>query len=143
MSGNNLILSQEIITKIVILGHFIHYKMGGKVGRRRIFSILLKHGEEMPQKKMQEILDVRSGSLSEILAKTEEDGYIEKIRNKQDKRNYNIRLTASGKVEAIRVQQEYEERVEQMLSCLAEEEKEKLYIQLDKLMKHWNALEMD
>ena len=60
-------------------GHFLHFNMGGKAGRKRVLATLLREGE-ISQRTLQDLLDIQSGSLSEILAKIEADGLLEKVR---------------------------------------------------------------
>ena len=63
-------MPERIIEYLGACGRFLHYKMGEKAGRRRIFTILSK-AKELPQRELQDILGICSGSLSEILAKME------------------------------------------------------------------------
>ncbi len=133
-------VNKRIITDLRGCGHFLHYKMGGKSGRRRIFHILSEQGE-LQQRELQEILGVQSGSLSEILSKIEADGYIEKNKCEKDRRNYNLRLTPKGKEKAIQLQRVYEEKVEQLLSCFTKKQTEDLLEMLDVLLEHWNTID--
>lgn len=133
-------LSQNIIIKLVICGQFVHFKVGGRASKRRIFSVLSEHGE-LPQKKLQEILGVCSGSISEILAKTEEDGFIEKSKCERDKRNFNIKLTDAGKIQADIMQKEFKAQAERMVDCFSEDEKEVFFSQLSRLLDHWQNIE--
>ena len=92
-------MPERIIEYLGACGRFLHYKMGEKAGRRRIFTILSK-AKELPQRELQDILGICSGSLSEILAKMEADGFLEKAKSKTDGRQLNLRLTEAGKKEA-------------------------------------------
>ena len=85
-------MPERIIEYLGACGRFLHYKMGEKAGRRRIFTILSK-AKELPQRELQDILGICSGSLSEILAKMEADGFLEKAKSKTDGRQLNLRLT--------------------------------------------------
>ena len=58
-------MPERIIEYLGACGRFLHYKMGEKAGRRRIFTILSK-AKELPQRELQDILGICSGSLSEI-----------------------------------------------------------------------------
>ena len=89
-------MPERIIEYLGACGRFLHYKMGEKAGRRRIFTILSK-AKELPQRELQDILGICSGSLSEILAKMEADGFLEKAKSKTDGRQLNLRLTDAGK----------------------------------------------
>lgn len=123
----------RIITDLRICGHFLHFKMGEKAGRRRIFGVLSYHGA-LPQRRLQEILGLSSGSLSEILAKMEADGLVEKRRSPVDGRQMELRLSEEGRREAHEAQRQHEARVAEILACLSEEEKEQMLVLLDKLV---------
>lgn len=133
-------INKKVIQDLRGCGHFLHYRMGGKSGRRRIFHILLER-DELQQRELQEILGIQSGSLSEILFKIEADGDIEKTKCEKDRRNYNLRLTPKGNEKAIQMEQVYEEKVEQLLSCFTKEQTEDLLEMLDVLLEHWNTID--
>lgn len=135
-------LQHEIISSLGSCGHFLHYRMGGPYGRRRIFSVLLEKGEIL-QCNLQTELGISSGAMSEILSKIENDEYIEKSRSDIDGRQIVLRLTDAGKAEAVRMQKEYEEKVSHMLSCFNYEQKMSLLEMLRTLLKHWHTLEED
>ena len=65
----------------------------------RIIRILDENGGTMGQKALQELLRVRPGSISEILAKMEEKGLIERSRDEDDKRAALITLSADVRPE--------------------------------------------
>ena len=60
----------------------------------RIIRILDENGGTMGQKALQELLRVRPGSISEILAKMEEKGLISRSRDEDDRRAALITLNA-------------------------------------------------
>ncbi|HBM81801.1 MAG TPA: hypothetical protein DD426_13385 [Clostridiaceae bacterium] len=123
-------------------GHFLYYQTGGKVGQRRILLALLEH-EDITQRELQDILKIRSGSLSEILAKIEEDRYIKREKSDEDKRQVKLVLTESGRNKAFQMEEDYERLVRKMFECLSKEEKERLLIILKKLVKNWGYLKTD
>ena len=65
----------------------------------RIIRILDENGGTMGQKALQELLRVRPGSISEILAKMEEKGLISRSRDEDDKRAAIITLSADVRPE--------------------------------------------
>ena len=65
----------------------------------RIIRILDENGGTMGQKALQELLRVRPGSISEILAKMEEKGLISRSRDEDDKRAALITLNADVRPE--------------------------------------------
>ena len=124
-------MPERIIEYLGACGRFLHYKMGEKAGRRRIFTILSK-AKELPQRELQDILGICSGSLSEILAKMEADGFLEKAKSKTD-----------GKKEAVEQEKDYQRRVRRMVACLSREEQESLLKMLTALAECWWDLDQN
>ena len=122
-------------------GHFLHFNMGGKAGRKRVLATLLREGE-ISQRTLQDLLDIQSGSLSEILAKSEADGLLEKVKCGSDRRGYILRLTESGQALAKQVTACHEARVDKLLGCLSDDEQLALLAMLDKLTLHWSSDEV-
>ena len=121
--------------------HFLHFNMGGKAGRKRVLATLLREGE-ISQRTLQDLLDIQSGSLSEILAKIEADGLLEKVKCGSDRRGYILRLTESGQALAKQVTACHEARVDKLLGCLSDDEQLALLAMLDKLTLHWSSDEV-
>ena len=122
-------------------GHFLHFNMGGKAGRKRVLATLLREGE-ISQRTLQDLLDIQSGSLSEILAKIEADGLLEKVKCGSDRRGYILRLTESGQALAKQVTACHEARVDKLLGWLSDDEQLALLAMLDKLTLHWSSDEV-
>lgn len=135
-------LCHEVIRNLRQCGHFLYFKTGGKTGRRRIFYFLLQRGE-LPQRELQDLLCVQSGSLSEIIIKMEADGLIEKVRSRRDGRRLVLQLTAEGRRQAEESCRKYERQVEKMLSCLSPDQKTALLDTLELLIAHWAVLDTD
>ena len=70
----------------------------GKSGysQQRILNILDDCGP-VSQKKMQEMLSVQPGSLSELCGKLEEKGMIQRTRDENDRRNVILTITEEGR----------------------------------------------
>ena len=118
-------MPERIIEYLGACGRFLHYKMGEKAGRRRIFTILSK-AKELPQRELQDILGICSGSLSET-----------------DGRQLNLRLTEAGKKEAVEQEKDYQRRVRRMVACLSREEQESLLKMLTALAECWWDLDQN
>lgn len=131
--------SHKVILRLRQCGHFLFFKMHGGASRQRIIAIVA-HGGEVPQKTIQEMLGVRSGSISEILLKIENEGTIERFKSETDGRNIMVRLTEKGKETEEMMRQEYIEKVNQLLSCLTLDEQKNLAETLEKLLTHWKML---
>lgn len=137
---SNIPLATATVKQLRQCGHYLYYKMGGKAGRQRILKELTEH-PELLQRELQDILGVQSGSLSEVIIKMEAEGLVEKIRSEKDGRNFVLKLTEKGKGQAKYFMEEYEGRVEQMMSCFSEEQLENLHELLRVMLGHWNEIE--
>lgn len=88
-------------------------------GQGRVLA-LLKLKPEISQKDLSNILDMRSQSLGELLAKLERNGYITRTPSEKDGRVMDIHLTEDGK--RASEQNEQETNKETLFKCLTEEE---------------------
>lgn len=138
----NQTLSDEVIKQLRMCGHFLYFKMGGKIGRRRILVVLEEH-HELLQKELQDILQVQSGSLSEIVIKMENDGLIEKAKSTKDGRHLVLRLTEKGLEEAKIAHEDNEKDVEELMSCLTKEQEKELHTLLKIVLNHWKNFKND
>ena len=96
----------SLARKTAHLGHLIHryYQadarekgMGGDPlrGQGRVLALLAVK-PETTQRELSYLLDMRQQSLSELLAKLEEKGFITRERSAEDGRVVNVRLTEAG-----------------------------------------------
>lgn len=138
---DNLCRAHEIVAQLRACGHFLYYRMGGHAGRRRILTILSEHSEIM-QKELQDILQIQSGSLSEVMIKLEADGLVEKGKSKMDGRQWTIRLTKNGEQQAERMKTVYDEQVAKMMDCFTQEQLDMLHELLDTMFSHWNEVDL-
>lgn len=123
-------------------GHFLYYQTGGKAGQRRILVTLLKL-ETPTQKELQDILEISSGALSEILQKMEDASLVERTKCCDDKRQVRLMLTPAGKDMALQVKAHYFRTLERMFECLNQQEKTQLSGILEKLVGHLDFLKTD
>ena len=133
-------MEEKLQGQLRACGHFLHYNMGEKAGQARILSALLESGT-ITQRELQDILEVRSGSLSEILNKVEANGFIERSQSENDWRQMEVRLTESGMERASRLEGEREDAAAGLFACLNDEEKKTLSELLDKLLDGWEGQE--
>jgi len=114
--------------------HREHGPMGSPFqGQGRILA-LLKLKPEISQKELSTILDIRSQSLGELLAKLERAGYITRTLSETDRRSMNISLTESGRAAAEQTPETGES--ESFFDCLTAEEQASFADYLDRLIKH-------
>ena len=85
------------------------------------------------QRELMDIVSVRAGSLSEVLGKLEENGWISRAPNEEDRRRADISLTPEGEAAARAMEESRKESRKTFFSPLNEEEKAQLNSLLDKL----------
>lgn len=127
--------------KTARLGHLIHryYQadarekgFGGDPtrGQGRILA-LLSAKPETTQRELSYLLDIRQQSLSELLAKLEEKGYIERTKSAEDGRVTNVTLTEAGAAAAPDLTA-LNERVD-VIDCLDADERAQFETLIDKI----------
>ncbi len=131
MRANN-----ELLDLMELCGHFLYHRRGGKRGQTKILRILAEQGDMM-QRKIQDILDIKSGSLSEMVRKMEADGLILREKQEEDKRNIYIKLTQKGRVKIEQDLARMKKEEEILFNALSEEEQEQFYELCSKLIKSW------
>ena len=108
-----------------------HGVMGDPLrGQGRVLA-LRKAKPETTQRELSYLLDMRQQSLSELLAKLEEKGFITREKSEEDGRVTVVRLTESG-AEAAPSPDQMQERAD-ALDCLDPEEQEQLEALTDKV----------
>ena len=115
-------------------GHHLYVRSGRSAGQGRILAILLERSS-MTQKELQDILRIKPGSMSEILAKMEEKGLIRRQKDTEDRRKSVLELTEYGRDEALL--QERQGDGSPTFGALSEEEQEELKKMLWKLLESW------
>lgn len=111
--------------------HGLHHPAQG-----RILSILKEKGS-MNRKELLELLDVRSGSLSELLGKLERHGFISRMQDENDKRGFVILLTEEGGAMVEEHDKWRTELADTLFSPLSAEERDQLGGILAKLADAW------
>ena len=123
-------------------GRFLYYQVGGKAGQQRILIRLNTHGQTT-QKELQDVLEISSGALSEILQKMEDSRLILRAKSAEDKRQVDLSLTQSGLDKARSVEAHYHRTLERMFECLTTEQKEQLEETLGILTAHLDEIKSD
>jgi DNA-binding MarR family transcriptional regulator len=111
-----------------------HHSQGHAQQAQARVLVILKEKEPMSQSELMEMLDVRSASLSEILAKLERNGFITRERSDQDKRNFIISVTDQGRTIAEGHKREYMENAETIFAALSAAERQQLGALLEKII---------
>ena len=123
-------------------GRFLYYQIGGKAGQQRILMRLNNRGPTT-QKELQDVLEISSGALSEILQKMEDGRLILRTKSAEDKRQVNLSLTQAGREKAQTVEEHYHRTLDRMFECLSAEQKNNLEETLGVLMAHLDDLKSD
>ncbi len=116
--------------------HFINPGiMGSGIGRGQGLVLrILAENDGITQTEIAEKLDIRPSSLGELVVKLEENGFVERRKNENDKRIMNVYLTEKGR----KVEKEFINSRQQIaeLWCagLSENEKIQLYELMGKLI---------
>lgn len=100
--------------------------------RERILLTISRDGEVV-QKRLSELFSVSPQSMSESLSKLEHDGFITRSKNRLDKRETIVALTAAGREHSDRLEQKMRAQAHRFLEPLNDGEKQTLYALLKKL----------
>lgn len=137
-------LDQDELTlarKVARMGMLIHryygasaHRHGGRIdplrGQGRVLA-LLKAKPETTQRELSYLLDMRQQSLSELLAKLEEKGYVTRNKSAEDGRVTVVRLTEAG-ADAAPSPQQMEDHAD-ALEFLSADEQSQLETLTDKV----------
>ncbi|MFL0250571.1 MarR family winged helix-turn-helix transcriptional regulator [Clostridium neuense] len=85
------------------------------------------------QKELAKKLDVRPSSMTEMLSKLENNGFIFRKQDQKDQRVSHIHLTDEGKKIVEHIEKTKDEFEEKFFSALTEEEKEQFFVLIKKL----------
>lgn len=127
---------EQLIESFLEIGRDIRRILDGKGSQSRIL-IVLRMRVCVTQKEMVKMLNIKPGSVSEVLKKIENAGLILKISNEVDGRLSDIVLTRQGRMEADKLIEQRRKICEEMTACLSDEEKKKLFLIIERLQEDW------
>lgn len=125
-------INDKILLNIRDIEQRMQFLYDGKKSQRRIL-IILRDEESITQRELTEKLSIKPASVSEVLAKLANKGYIIRVPSSIDKRTMVISLTEEGRRIADEAYQSRSLRIVEMLSCLEDDEKDTLLSLLEKL----------
>ena len=141
MSENTKNLIEKFRTYQSLIARYVHRKRrehdiyaDPHRGQGRVLT-LLKMQPEISQKDLAYLLDIRTQSLGELLNKLEKSGFITKTPSQEDKRVTLIRLTDIGR-QAAEKTTEQQMDMDNLFSCLSDDEQETLSELLSRLCNH-------
>ena len=109
------------------------------MSRERLLTIISEFPDGVNQKQLAERANINASSTSEVVSRLEDDGYIVREIDPNDKRATILKLTEMGKTRAEEVRNEREGHLDHLFSRLTEEEKQTLSDILDKLVERPNT----
>jgi DNA-binding MarR family transcriptional regulator len=125
-------IDDKILLNLRDLGMRLRFLYDGKDSQRRALILLLKSGS-MSQRELTERLSIKPGSMSEVLAKLENKGMIEKTPLETDKRTAMVSLTEQGTATALEAMEYRMEKRVEMFSSLDDDEKITLLLLLERI----------
>jgi DNA-binding MarR family transcriptional regulator len=109
----------------------------GGLGQIYVLSLLSEAPQS--QKELLEKLGTRAGSLSELLGKLENSGYITRTKDENDNRVVNVAITEAGREFAKAHGHRRTEIAEELFAVLDEDEQATLIALLEKLQAAWKS----
>lgn len=132
-------INDKLVINLRDLSHVMRSLYEGKGSQKRILIILDEIGGSVTQRELTERLGIQPGSASEVIAKLESAGYINRTPSETDRRTADIMLTTAGKAAAASATAQRMRRHEEMFSCLSDAEKTALLSLLEKVNADWES----
>lgn len=118
-------------------GHILYHRHGWNRSQDRVMRMIAQRGR-MSQKELQDLLDIKSSSISEMISKLETKGLVRREKDGADKRKMVLVLTEAGS-EAVSEAPGLARR--ESYDALSAEEQETLRQLLIKLLGSWQNTE--
>ena len=128
----------ELMRQMRRCNHLLYHKFSLNFSQNRILSLLNREGP-MTQKALMCKMQIQPGSLSEVLAKVEGAGLVERRRCEDDRRNFEIRLTEEGVQQAEAFERDRQDMAQLLFATLEASEKQQLMDLMTKLHEHWES----
>ena len=118
------------------IGNILSHNAEPRGSQFHILFLLDKLGS-LSQKKLIQITQVRSASMSELIMKLESAGYIKKEEDSRDRRGIIVELTELGRSASRTYQETNDKDIKELFSCLSNEEIRQMNATLEKLRFDW------
>lgn len=129
-------VNDRLIYKLRDISHTMRALYEGRGSQKRVLIVLRGTGT-ITQRELTQRLGIQPGSASEVIAKLESAGLVERTSSEEDRRTADISLTEEGKRQAEAALEQRQRRHEEMFSALTCEEKERLLSLLEKVNADW------
>lgn len=130
-------IDDSIIMQLRDINHIMRALYEGKGSQKRILIILYEHQGTMTQKELTKQLNIQPGSVSEVIAKLEHNGFIRRKPSQVDGRTMSVELTQEGMVMAYEAKKQRQRRHQEMFSCLTQHQKEEFMNLLEIINQDW------
>lgn len=134
------VLDEEIVKKMIICSRYLRHYRHKNIAQDRVIELIGANGGKVSQKEIQQQLEIRAASVSELVSKLDNRGLVRKEKSEEDRRAFNLVLTEAGMDEYQKLI-EAEDKYEGLFSILSEEESEMLNRILEKLGDEWLSRE--
>lgn len=128
----------RLVINLRDIGHALRGLSEGRGSQQRILIILSETGP-ITQRELTERLGIQPGSASEVIAKLENAGLVERTVSETDRRTADIALTEEGQRQAEDAKNQRVQLHGQMFSALTDNEKTQLLALLEKVNSDWEA----
>ena len=108
----------------------------------RLLSCVAEH-PDVPSRDLCELLDLRPSSLSEMLTRAEDEGWIVRTVDEEDRRIQHVNLSAKGKALVAGMEEAHEKDLSLKTACFTEEEKAQFCALCNKLSEHMESIASD
>lgn len=126
---------RDLHAALHVLAHNMRGMSDGRAGQGRLLGILLEN-DGITQRELQDMVFVRSGSLSEVLGKLEGAGLVERRPSMEDRRMMRVFLTERGTREARDCADRRTQAMDGLFDCLTAGEKEQLFALISRVNEH-------
>lgn len=137
---NDNTISEKLFSLLLRCSHALgrgHHHKEAMPGQGRVLAILSSRGS-MTQRELQDVVQIRAASLSELLGKLEYKGLITRTKDDNDKRNVIVTLSEQGSIIAAENILARRETSAYLFSALSVDEQSQLTELLSKLVEAWH-----
>jgi DNA-binding MarR family transcriptional regulator len=141
MEAKPLDTKEDLLDIMEIFSHKLYLMRGNGDNSQRRIAQILATADSMSQLELQNLLGIKSGSISEIVIKMEKKGYITRSKGADDKRKIVLRITKSGRDWHANIQKVmlHNDDRQKWFSVLNDSEQKKLQKMLTRLMVSWET----
>lgn len=107
-----------------------------------VLGVLKKYGD-LPMSEIGRLVHISKSNMTSLIDKLVEDGLVERLPDKNDRRVINISLTDKGKDHLSNWRKYSNDEIKNKLSVLTDEDKEKLYESIENIQEILHKIKTD